>query len=146
MTRACELPQENPTPAEIRDILTSVRRIAVVGYSDDPSRDSSRVGRYLADQGYEVFAVNPEAASTEALRFYPDLASVPKPIDVVDIFRRVEAIPGIVDEAIRQGARAVWMQEGLTHNASAAKARAAGLRVVMSRCMMRDHRALVRAS
>lgn len=142
MNERCEIPRANPTPAEIRDILTSARRIAVVGHSDDPARDSYRVGRYLATQGFEVFAVNPNGRSTPDLRFYPDLASVPGPIDIVDIFRRPEAIPMIVDEAIRLGAKTVWMQDGLADNVAAGKARASGLKVVMSRCIMRDHRAL----
>jgi predicted CoA-binding protein len=143
MSERCDLPLKNATPDEVRAILKSARRIAVVGHSDDPARDSYRVGRYLAAHGYEVFPVNPDARSTPGLTFYPDLASVPPPIDVVDIFRRVEFIPAIVDEAIRIGARVVWMQDGLTHNAAAGKARAAGLQVVMSRCMMRDHHALI---
>src|SRR5438093_11188944 len=143
MTDRCESPLTNATSDQIRDILKSARRIAVVGHSDDPARDSYRIGRYLAGQGYEVFPVNPPARSTPALRFYPDLASVPGPIDIVDIFRRPEAIPEIVDAAIRMGARAVWMQEGLVHNAAAEKARAAGLKVVMNRCMMKDHRAFL---
>jgi hypothetical protein len=142
MTERCELPARNASPAEIRELLTTARRIAVVGHSDDPARDSYRVGRYLAAHGYDVFAVNPAGRSTPDLRFYPDLASVPGPIDIVDIFRKVEAIPAIVDEAIRVGARAIWMQDGLAHNAAADRARAAGLRVVMSRCIMRDHAAL----
>ncbi|HEV8702538.1 MAG TPA: CoA-binding protein [Candidatus Polarisedimenticolia bacterium] len=142
MTERCEIPRANPTPEEIRDILQGARRIAVVGHSDDPGRDSHRVGRYLASQGYEVFAVNPNARSSPDLKFYPDLASVPGPIDIVDIFRRPGAIPAIVDEAIRLGAKTVWMQLGLADNAAAEKARAAGLRVVMSRCIMQDHRAL----
>lgn len=139
MDTRCELPAENATPDEIGAIFRTARRIAVVGHSDDPARDSYRVGRYLAAHGYEVFAVNPNAASRPGLTFYPDLASVPGPIDVVDIFRKVEHIPAIVDEAIRLGAKVVWMQDGLAHNAAAAKARKAGLKVVMSRCMMRDH-------
>jgi len=138
----CEFPAQNATSEEIRDILKGARRIAVVGHSDRPDRDSYRIGRYLADQGYEVFAVNPQAASTSELRFYPDLASIPPPIDIVDIFRRPEAIPAIVDEAIRVGARVIWMQEGLAHNAAADRARAAGLRVVMNRCIFKEHRAL----
>jgi uncharacterized protein len=142
MDQECELPQHNATTDEVRQILKAARRIAVVGHSADPARDSYRVGRYLAAHGYEVFAVNPAAKSTPELRFYPDLASVPGPIDVVDIFRRPEFIPAIVDEAIRLKAKVVWMQLGLAHNASADKARAAGLTVVMNRCMMRDHAAL----
>jgi len=142
VSERCEIPRANPTPAEIRDILTSARRIAVVGHSDDPGRDSYRVGRYMAEHGFEVFAVNPNARSTPDLNFYPDLASVPGPIDIVDIFRRPEAIPAIVEEAIRLGAKTVWMQLGLADNAAADRARAAGLKVVMSRCIMQDHRAL----
>jgi hypothetical protein len=138
----CEVPLRNATEKEIREILTGARRIAVVGHSDDPSRDSYKVGRYLAAHGYEVFAVNPNAASTDSLKFYPDLSSVPGPIDIVDIFRRPEAIPAVVDEAIGKGAGAIWMQEGLTHNVAADRARAAGLRVVMNRCIMKEHRGL----
>jgi predicted CoA-binding protein len=142
MSQECELPQRNATTDEVRQILMSARRIAVVGHSANPARDSYRVARYLAAHGYEVFAVNPEVQSTPEIRFYPDLASVPGPIDVVDIFRRPEFIPAIVDEAIRLKAKVVWMQLGLAHNAAADKARAAGLTVVMNRCMMRDHAAL----
>ena len=142
MSDRCEIPLKNATSDQIRDILKSARRIAVVGHSDDPARDSHRVGRYLAAHGYEVFPVNPNARSTPALKFYPDLASVPGPIDIVDIFRRPEAIPEVVDQAIRAGARVVWMQEGLAHNAAADRARAAGLKVVMDRCIMKEHRAL----
>jgi len=137
--RECDLPQGNPPPDEIRAILAGARRVAVVGHSDDPARDSYRVGRYLAAHGYEVFAVNPAGRPAPGLTFYPDLASVPGPIDIVDIFRRVEFIPAIVEAAIAVGAKVVWMQDGLAHNASAARARAAGLTVVQGRCMMRDH-------
>ena len=139
---SCEVPLSNATSDEIRDLLRTARRIAVVGHSDDPTRDSHRVGRYLATQGYQVFAVNPNGRDGAGLKFHPDLASVPGPIDIVDIFRRPEAIPAIVDEAIRLRAKAIWMQEGLAHNAAATKARAAGLLVVMSRCIMKEHRAL----
>ncbi len=145
MSERCEVPRANATEEEIRQILSSARRIAVVGHSDDPSRDSYRIGRYLLSAGYEVLAVNPNARTSDDLRFYPDLASVPGPIDIVDVFRRVEAIPEIVDEAIRIGAGTVWMQLGLVHNAAAETARAAGLRVVMNRCIMVEHRALVAA-
>ncbi|HKQ98157.1 MAG TPA: CoA-binding protein [Candidatus Polarisedimenticolia bacterium] len=139
MSDDCELPQGNPPTDAIRAILARARTIAVVGHSDDPTRPSYRVGRYLAAHGYEVFAVNPTGRAAPGLTFLPDLASVPKPIDVVDIFRKVAFIPDIVDAAIRVGAKVIWMQDGLAHNASAAKARAAGIEVVQSRCMMRDH-------
>ena len=144
MSDACEIPKRNATTDEIRDILKGSRSIAVVGHSDRPTRDSYRVGRYLAENGYQVFAVNPNARPTPGPKFYPDLESVPGPIDIVDIFRRPEAIPEIVDEAIQLRAKVIWMQEGLADNAAADKARAAGLRVVMSRCIMKEHRALSR--
>lgn len=139
MPDVCDLPQGNPPAEAIRALLAGAKTIAVVGHSDDPSRDSHRVGRYLAAHGYEVFAVNPVGRVSAGLTFHPDLASLPKPIDIVDIFRRVAHIPAIVDEAIRIGAKAIWMQDGLAHNAAAAKARAAGLVVIESRCIMRDH-------
>jgi len=144
MPEGCELPQGNPPAEAIRALLLRTRTIAVVGHSDDPSRPSHRVGRYLAAHGYEVFAVNPAGRPSPGLFFHPDLASLPKPIDVVDIFRKVEHIPAIVDEAIRIGAKAIWMQDGLAHHASAARARAAGLELVQSRCMLRDHARLMR--
>ena len=139
MTQDCEVPQHNASLAEVRAILARARRIAVVGHSDNPARDSHRVGLYLREHGYEVFAVNPNARPSAGLTFYPDLASVPGRIDIVDIFRKPEFIPEIVDEAIRLRAGVVWMQLGLAHNAAADKARAAGLQVVMNRCIMRDH-------
>jgi uncharacterized protein len=144
MSDRCEVPRQNATTDEIREILKASRRIAVVGHSDSPMRDSYRVGRYLAENGFQVFAVNPNAHSTPGLKFYPDLESVPGPIDIVDIFRRPDAIPAIVDEAIHLRAKTIWMQEGLADNEAADRARAAGLRVVMSRCIMKEHLALTR--
>jgi predicted CoA-binding protein len=139
VTERCGLPRGNPPPEAIRAILAGARRIAIVGHSDNPERDSWRVGRYLAEHGYEVFAVNPAGRPSAGLVFYADLAAVPPPIDIVDIFRRVEFIPAIVDQAIAVGARVVWMQDGLVDDEAAARARAAGLEVVQSRCIMRDH-------
>jgi uncharacterized protein len=138
----CELPRLNATSDEIRDILKTAKRIAVVGHSDNPARDSYHVGRYLAKQGYQVFPVNPNGRPTHDLKFYPDLESIPGPIDVVDIFRRPDAIPDIVDEAIKLRAKVIWMQEGLVDNVAADRARQAGLRVVMNRCILKEHRAL----
>lgn len=140
MSEECELPRKNATDPEIRDILASARVVAVVGLSDKPDRDSYRVAAYLQAHGYRIVPVNPGATAILGERSYPDLAAVPDPIDVVDIFRKPDAIPGIVDAAIARGARVIWMQEGLAHNASADKARAAGLAVVMDRCMLKEHR------
>ena len=139
----CEIPRHNPAPDTIAALLRQVRRIAVVGHSDDPSRDSYRVAQYLRRHGYEVFAVNPLATSGGGIHFYPDLAAVPKPIDIVDIFRRPEFLGAVTDEAIRVGAKAVWMQEGLADNAAAERARRAGLEVVMNRCILKEHARLI---
>jgi predicted CoA-binding protein len=123
----------------IRRILRECSRIAVVGLSDKPWRPSHRVARYLLEHGYDVIPVNPQAHEILGRRCYPALIAVPGPVDLVDIFRRAEHIPGIVDEAIRIGARAVWMQSGLADEASAERARRAGLWVVMDRCIMIEH-------
>jgi predicted CoA-binding protein len=139
----CEIPQHNPGSEAIATLLRQARRIAVVGHSDDPSRDSYRVADYLRRHGYEVFAVNPLAQSGGGIHFYPDLASVPKPIDIVDIFRRPEFLGAVTDEAIQQGAKAVWMQEGLVDNAAGARAQLAGLAVVMNRCILKEHARLI---
>lgn len=135
----CELPDGNPPDAEIESILRGSRTIAIVGISDNPERDSNRVGRYLKEHGYEVIPVNPLKREILGEKCYPDLKSIPKPVDVVDIFRNIDAIPGIVDEAIRVGAKAVWMQLGLAHHESAERAREAGLAVVQSKCMKIEH-------
>jgi predicted CoA-binding protein len=129
-------------PPDAETILRRFRRIAVVGVSDRPERPSHYVAQYLIDAGYEVTPVNPQLPHVLGRPCYPDLAAVPTPVEVVDVFRRSELVPPIVDAAIAIGARAVWMQDGVVHEAAAAKARAAGLLVVMDRCMLRDHGAL----
>jgi predicted CoA-binding protein len=128
-------------PSDAEHILRSFRRIAVVGISDRPERASHYVSRYLLDQGYEVMPVNPLLARVHDLPCHANLRAVPPPVDVVDIFRRSEEVPPIVEDAIAIGAKAIWMQDGVIHEAAAARARAAGLLVVMNRCMLRDHRA-----
>jgi predicted CoA-binding protein len=126
--------------ADIKSILEESKTVAVVGLSPREERDSYRVAEYLQSQGYRIIPVNPNADGILGERSYPDLVSIPEPIDVVDVFRRSEAVPGIVEEAIKVGARAVWMQEGVIHEEAAARAREAGLQVVMDRCMMIEHR------
>jgi predicted CoA-binding protein len=122
-------------------ILRELRRVAVVGISDRPERDSHRVAAYLQRAGYTIIPVNPNVDEVLGLRCWPDLELAPKPIEVVDVFRRSELVPPVVEAAIRVGARAVWMQDGVVHEEAAARARAAGLLVVMDRCMLRDHAA-----
>ena len=137
--QSCEMPESNPPETEIRDILKNGRTIAIVGLSDNPDRDSYRVAAYLKDHGYTIIPVNPAKPEILGEKSYPDLASIPAPVDIVDIFRNIEAIPGIVDEAIQIKAKAVWMQLGLAHNESARKAREAGLAVVQSKCLKIEH-------
>ena len=126
--------------ADIKNIFEESKTVAVVGLSPREERDSHRVAKYLQSQGYRIIPVNPNAEEVLGERSYPDLASVPEPIDIVDVFRRSEAVPGIVEEAIKVGARTVWMQQGVIHEQAAARAREAGLQVVMDRCTMVEHR------
>lgn len=125
---------------QIRRILRTARVIATVGFSTDPEKPSHQIPAYLQDQGYRVIPVHPRAGEIRGQRAYPDLRSVPEPVDVVQIFRPADEVPAIVEEAIEIGARAVWMQEGIVHPEAAARARQAGLEVVMDRCMRVEHR------
>jgi predicted CoA-binding protein len=122
--------------ALIYELLSTSRTIAVVGASNDPSRASHGVMLFLIQRGYDVFPVNPVAGVDEihGRPVYPSLASLPAPVDIVDVFRRSEAAGAVCDEAIEIGARAVWMQLGVINEEGAARARKAGLTVVMDRC------------
>jgi predicted CoA-binding protein len=142
MSDACEMPLANATSEEVKTLLRGVRTIAVVGLSNKPERDSYRVAAYLQRAGYRVIPVNPRVAEVLGEKAYARLQDVPEKIDLVDVFRRPEAVPEIVDGAIAVGARGVWMQEGIVHNAAAQKARAAGLQVVMNKCILKEHRRL----
>jgi uncharacterized protein len=135
----CKSPGNND---DVKTILKNSKTIAVVGVSHKEARDSNMVFRYLRDHGYRVIPVNPKYKEVLGEACYPDLKSIPEHVDIVDIFRNVEAIPGIVDEAIEVGANVVWMQLGLAHDESAAKAKSAGLQVVMNRCIKIEHRCL----
>jgi predicted CoA-binding protein len=123
----------------VEEILKNSRTVAVVGLSPDPDRPSHRVAGYLRENGYKIIPVNPEENEILGETSYPDLSSIPETPDVVDIFRRSEDVPPIVREAIRKGAKAIWMQEGVINKAAAAEARKAGLKVVMDRCMFKEH-------
>jgi predicted CoA-binding protein len=131
------------TDNEIIEILRPPRTVAIVGISDKQDRDSSQVARYLMDQGYRIVPVNPLLETVLGLRCYPSLRAIEERIDIVDIFRRSEAVPEIVDEAIAVGAKVVWMQLGVVHEEAADKAQQAGLKVVMYRCIKRDHSRLL---
>ncbi len=115
----------------VEEQLRNSKTIAVVGLSDNPARDSHRVSKYMQSQGYRIIPVNPMIEETLGEKSYPDLKSVPVPIDMVDIFRRSELVPPVVDEAIEVGVKYIWMQDGVINPDSAAKAEAAGIPVIM---------------
>jgi len=120
---------------DLRRILTDYKRVAIVGLSADWSRPSNFAAKYLLDHGFEVIPVNPKYDEILGQKCYADLRDIPTPVDVVDLFQRVDRIPPFVDQAIEIGAKVVWMQLGIIHEEAAQKARDAGLEVVMDRCM-----------
>jgi predicted CoA-binding protein len=124
-------------------LLRSAKTIAVVGLSGHRWRPSYGVSEYMQSAGYRIIPVNP--AETEVLgeKAYPSLDEIPEPVEIVNIFRRSEFVPDIVDAAIRIHAKCVWMQEGVVHEEAAAKARAAGLEVIMDRCILKEHRKML---
>jgi uncharacterized protein len=126
------------SPQAIEQALEG-KNIAVVGLSSDPQSPSHVVAAYLQDQGYHIIPVNPTEQEVLGERAYPSLRDVPEPVDVVDIFRRADAVPGIVEDAIAVGAPAVWMQLGIVNEAAAQRAHDAGLNVVMDHCMHIEH-------
>ena len=131
---------------QIGEVLRSCRTIAVVGLSGRRSRPSYGVAEYLQKAGYRIVPVNPMESQILGEKCYPDLESIPGAVDLVDIFRRPEFVPDIVEAAIRIGAKAIWMQEGVVHEEAARRAEAAGLAVIMDRCILKDHRRLAHAS
>lgn len=130
----------------IRALFSSAKIIAVVGLSSKRARASFGVSRYMQAAGYRIIPVNPNETEVLGEKAYPDLDAIPKDvkIDVVNVFRRSEEVPEVVDAAIRLGVPAIWMQEGVINDDAAAKARAAGIFVVMDRCLLKDHQRLLR--
>ena len=128
----------NPDNAALREILRRARRIAVVGLSPKPDRPSYRVAAQLQRMGYEVVPVRPAVDSILGVRAYPNLAAVPGPIDLVDVFRAPEHVEPIVDACIALKVPVLWLQEGVVNEAAAERARAAGITVVMDRCIYKD--------
>ena len=136
----CEFPKRNATSEEIAAILrTTTKIIAVVGLSPKPERPSYGVSAYMKDQGYTIIPVNPGQKEILGEKVYASLLDIPGPVDMVNIFREPSAVPEIVDQAIAKKAKVVWMQEGIVHNDAADKARAAGLKVVMNKCLYKEH-------
>ena len=130
--------------SNIPEILKSAHTIAVVGLSGNPMRPSNGVSEYMQRAGYRVIPVNPNETSVLGEKSYGRLEDVPEKIDIVDVFRRPEFVGDIVESAIKIGAKAVWMQEGVVDEAAADRARSAGLGVVMDKCILKEHRKLLR--
>jgi predicted CoA-binding protein len=133
----------NPSPDEIRALLGRVKTIAVVGLSPKPERPSHRVARAMQRFGYRIVPVRPALDEVLGEKAYPNLRAIPFPVDLVDVFRAAEHIPAVVDDCLAIAAPAVWIQEGIVHEGAAEKARAAGMTVVMDRCVYKDYVALM---
>lgn len=125
------------------NLLRNAKTIAVVGLSSRRSRPSYGVSEYMQSKGYRVIPVNPNETEVLGEKAYSSLDEVPGHVDIVNVFRRSECVPEIVDAAIRMGARGVWMQEGVVHEEAANKARTAGLEVVMDHCILKEHRKML---
>ena len=123
----------------IKEILATYSTIAVVGLSSHAWRASFSVSRYMQANGYRIIPVNPNETEVLGEKAYPSLDEVPEPVEIVDVFRRSEYVPDIVEAAIRTGAKVIWMQEGVIHEPAAERARKAGLDVVMDRCILKEH-------
>jgi predicted CoA-binding protein len=137
-------PVLHPSDQQVKDLLQKAHTIAVVGLSSSRIRASYGVSQYMQSAGYRIIPVNPNEQEVLGEKSYARLEDVTEKIDVVDVFRRSEFVPEIVDAAIRVGARAIWMQEGVVNEAAAQRARDAGLFVVMDACILREHRRLIR--
>lgn len=135
----------NPPSTEIRDLLQRVKTIAVVGLSPKPGRPSHDVARAMQRFGYRIVPVRPAVAEVLGEKAYASLAEIPFPVDLVNVFRAAEHIPAVVEECLAIQAPALWIQEGIVADESAERARAAGLTVVMDRCIYKDYMALMTA-
>ncbi len=136
---ACTLPTPQP---EAVAALAGVHTIAVVGLSPKPERPSHRVARYLQTRGYTIIPIRPGVQEILGEKAFPSLAEYGRPVDLVDVFRRPEAVPEIVEQALRLGCKVIWMQEGVSHEVAAERARAAGMKVVQNLCLERALRTL----
>ena len=127
----------------MKEILLSAKTIASFGLSSNQEKESYWIVSYLKEQGYRIIPVNPTATEILGEKVYPDLESIPEKVDVVQVFRKSEDVPPVVDSAIQIGAKVVWMQEGIVNQEAAEQAEKAGLKVVMNRCMMKTHQRLL---
>ena len=137
---------ENPTDDELRALLARVKTVAVVGLSPNAARPSHRIAKRLQEWGYRVIPVRPAVSEVLGERAYARLSDIPEPVDLVDVFRAADEIGPIVDECIALGLPAIWIQQGIVNEPAAERARAAGMTVVMDRCIAVDRRRLVAAA
>ena len=150
MPTACDItnrppaPEHNPGPDVIKKILEESKTIAVVGLSDTPGRPSLDVAVYLKNHGYNVIPVNPKLTEWEGTKAYADLAEVPDPVDIVDIFRRADAIDDMVEQIIAVKPNCAWLQLGIVNNVAGDRLRRAGIQVVQDKCMKIEHSLLVK--
>ncbi len=138
-------PAATPPPLgdeELRRILQDAKVIAIVGLSEDPTKDSHQIGLYLKEEGYRVVAVNPKVTSLLGEKAWGSVEAIPVPIDIVDVFRKPETVGPIADAAVHRHVKCLWMQVGIVNELAAAKARTAGIPVVMDRCIRDEHRRL----
>lgn len=145
MKNKCEVPSFSPNSKEIEKVLKEAKTIAVVGLSSNPQKDSYHIAEYLIQQGYEIIPVNPNKEEILGRKCYPSLLAIPEEIkiDIVDIFRKPEDVPPVVEEAISRGAKAIWMQEGIVNNQAGKKALEKGLFVLMGKCIMKTHFSMI---
>lgn len=129
---------QNPSQPEINDLLRRSRRIAVVGLSGNSDRPAYRVSQYLIDRGYEVIPVNPQESEILGRKAHPSLGAIGGDIDIVNVFRRSDQTDPIIDEAIKMGAKSIWLQEGVINETGALRAQVAGLVVVQDRCIKKE--------
>ena len=136
------MPHNNPSTDQIKSLLTSAHTIAVVGASSNPMRPSNSIVMRLLQLGYRVIPVNPNETNVLGEKAFASLSDVPVPIDIVDVFRRAEYTPAIADEAVKVGAKALWLQQGVWNEDAAARAKAGGLTVIMDACIAVEHAVL----
>jgi predicted CoA-binding protein len=131
---------QNPRDDQIKEMLQKYKKIAVVGLSSDQTRPSNAVAKYLQKKGFRIIPVNPNETEILGEKAYPNLSAIPEKVEIVDIFRRPDQVPSIVDEAIKTGAKVIWMQEGVINHPAALKASQSGITVVMDKCLLKECR------
>ena len=134
---------QNPADQEIKGLLMQSKTLAVVGISDKPDRDSYRVAQYMQGKGYRIIPVNPRLKEVLGEKAYPDLASIPEPVDIVNVFRSRGEVPGVVENVLAKKPAAIWLQLGVVHEEAALSAQNQGVLVVMDRCIKIEHHRLL---